>query len=287
MKDFTQALRQFRGQIASSRNETQDYKSSAQFLSFLPNFDHISSISSPNSAKLPSQNTRGRGLSSDSSIDFTHSYLKYLDDARASIIQTKNATKKWVHRNESRNNSTNEKSARGINSPVDSGISTQNSLSNHDDIDGQKSISDDKSSQSFAIASSTSLCNEAEMIGPFMSNLFSRLSQLPYNDYQLNLIITGLISKLASFNDDSLRSLLLDCDLKMHKNVRNLFSVMSHLKRQIEDLAREVENFHILLNQARSAMFSNEFSESLSLPGKSFPNEIKGKPWYSEEDFSH
>ncbi|XP_053209144.1 FHIP family protein CPIJ015043-like isoform X2 [Panonychus citri] len=213
--------------------------------------------------------------------NFFESCFNYLDEAHSAILDCKVKTSPWLIKYESKNmNGSNDNQM--ISPPSDSGIFLTTSSSSNFNLDCSKlsgltdmtceniqtpTISTTTTTTSSSTSSPTSTNepshnSEAEMIGPFLSNLLSRLSQLPFNDYYVNLQLTGIISRLATFPEYHLKSLFLNCDLKLHKNVRSLFSILINLKKQLEDMSRKIDNFNELYLKEKQNL------SSLTLPVK-------------------
>jgi hypothetical protein len=62
-------------------------------------------------------------------------------------------------------------------------------------------------------------------IGPFLRTIFSKLENMLQNSLHVNLLLTGIISRLAHYSQPLLRSLLLNHSLVLETNVKSLFQV--------------------------------------------------------------
>ena len=65
----------------------------------------------------------------------------------------------------------------------------------------------------------------APYLGSFLSTIFARLEQMPTNSLYLNLLLTGLISQLASLPIPLIRGLLLDTRILFQSGVPSLYQV--------------------------------------------------------------
>ena len=77
--------------------------------------------------------------------------------------------------------------------------------------------------------STTAAQREAECIGPLLSALLNRLEHMVNNSLQVNLLVTGLLARLAYYQHLPLRSFLLNHKLVMRSNTRSLIQVRSSL----------------------------------------------------------
>jgi hypothetical protein len=62
-------------------------------------------------------------------------------------------------------------------------------------------------------------------LGPFLRTIFSKLENMLQNSLYVNLLLTGIISRLAHYSQPLLRSLLLNHSLVLETNVKSLFQV--------------------------------------------------------------
>ncbi|CAF1653681.1 unnamed protein product, partial [Adineta ricciae] len=67
--------------------------------------------------------------------------------------------------------------------------------------------------------------NKPADIGPFLRTIFSKLENMVQNSLHVNLLLTGIISRLAHYSQPLLRSLLLNHSLVLETNVKSLFQV--------------------------------------------------------------
>ncbi len=73
----------------------------------------------------------------------------------------------------------------------------------------------------------TSATNGGKMadLGPFLRTIFTKLENMLQNSLHVNLLLTGIIARLAQYSQPLLRSLLLNHSLVLETNVKSLFQV--------------------------------------------------------------
>ncbi|XP_015784334.1 UPF0518 protein GH13096 isoform X2 [Tetranychus urticae] len=225
-----------------SDTSLQFLNSVKKLFTLVPTFSQVSLRSSlnVNNDPLSYQNQyEQKAISTLSHVqtDYFANYFNYLDEAHTAILSCKQKTHSWISKYETKSlNGTNDSQI--VSPPSDSGIFLTTSSSSN--LDSQKFATDCNDQSLFESCHNS----EAEIIGPFLSNLLSRLSQLPFNDFHVNLQLTGLITRLATFPEFHLKSLFLNCDLKLHRNVRSLFSILNALKKQLEEMSTKIDDFH-------------------------------------------
>ena len=73
--------------------------------------------------------------------------------------------------------------------------------------------------------------NEQKMtepdLGPFITTLFQKVERMHLNTFYVNLILTGVVSRLALYPQPLLRSFLLNYNMVLKPGVRSLFQVGS------------------------------------------------------------
>ena len=62
-------------------------------------------------------------------------------------------------------------------------------------------------------------------LGPFITTLFQKVERMPQNSFYVNLILTGVVSRLALYPQPLLRSFLLNYNMVLKPGVRSLFQV--------------------------------------------------------------
>ena len=68
------------------------------------------------------------------------------------------------------------------------------------------------------------------VLGPFLDLLFEKIELMPTNNLATNLLVTGVISQLASYPHPLLRSVLLHPDLILQPSIRGLFTAIASLR---------------------------------------------------------
>ncbi|XP_070710957.1 FHF complex subunit HOOK-interacting protein 1A-like [Pempheris klunzingeri] len=107
--------------------------------------------------------------------------------------------------------------------------------------------------------------------GPFISVLLSRLENLLENSIAVNLLVTGILSQLASYPQPLLRSFLLSSDAQNQPNVRTLHQVLVSVHAQIERYVAARPDYPALITQAWRFLLAKDqdskFRECLQSPG--------------------
>ncbi|XP_061164150.1 FHF complex subunit HOOK-interacting protein 1B-like isoform X2 [Saccostrea echinata] len=98
----------------------------------------------------------------------------------------------------------------------------------------------------------------APNIGPFLMALFSKLDGMMQNSLPVNLLLTGLIARLASYPQPLLRSFLLSHNLVFQPTVKSLLQVLTSLKQKVDHFAYTVPNFDGLLLRAKRTLIARE-----------------------------
>ncbi|GFR70508.1 FTS and Hook-interacting protein homolog [Elysia marginata] len=119
--------------------------------------------------------------------------------------------------------------------------------------------------------------NDPPNIGPFLSSLLLRLEGMAGNSLYFNLLLTGVISRLAAYPQPLLRSFLLNHNLVFQPSVKSLVQVLSSLRQKLDSYSVTVKQFDQLVARARYNLAQRELSlyshskgvvlpESLSTP---------------------
>ncbi|CAG2182440.1 unnamed protein product, partial [Oppiella nova] len=78
------------------------------------------------------------------------------------------------------------------------------------------------------------------------------------NDIYTNLQLTGLVSRLATYPQPLLRSYLLNSSLVFQKDVKPLTTLLNELRKKLDLLSDQIDNFDELLRNARQFLFARE-----------------------------
>jgi hypothetical protein len=121
----------------------------------------------------------------------------------------------------------------------------------------------DLSDDSFLDATHTTIqlpvkLSGAPYLGSFLSTLFGRLEQMPTNSLYLNLMLTGLLSQLASLSIPLIRGLLLDTRIIYQSGVPSLFQILSRVKGKIEAFASSCPDYTDLCDRASQFLIQRE-----------------------------
>lgn len=109
-------------------------------------------------------------------------------------------------------------------------------------------------------------------IGPLLSALLSKLESMIQNSLHVNFLLTGLISRLATYPHPLLRSFLLNHNLVFQPSIKSLVQVLSSVRHKVDHYSCAIPNFAQLVAKARQSMnlricmYSNEQDGKVSLP---------------------
>ncbi|XP_078494300.1 FHF complex subunit HOOK-interacting protein 1B-like [Ciona intestinalis] len=92
--------------------------------------------------------------------------------------------------------------------------------------------------------------------GPLMGTLFAKLDQMISNSLYENLLLTGIITRLAIYPQPLLRSFLLNTQMVFHPSVRSLYQVLNSARNKINNYAKEVSDFTILVRRAQKYLLA-------------------------------
>lgn len=93
--------------------------------------------------------------------------------------------------------------------------------------------------------------------GPFLRMLFTRLVRLPYQPYEINLQLTGLISRLAMLPHPYLHEYLLNPLLPLRSEANALFSVLQLVAQELVSQIPTVKNYRHLLYSTRQKLLGD------------------------------
>ena len=89
---------------------------------------------------------------------------------------------------------------------------------------------------------------EDECLGPFLNAVFDKVESMMDNSVYVNLMLTGLVSRLACYPQPLLRSFLLNSNLVIKPGVRSLVQVS------------QIHRYHILYNIYNIRYLWSDFS---------------------------
>ncbi|KAJ8246696.1 hypothetical protein GJAV_G00254380 [Gymnothorax javanicus] len=87
--------------------------------------------------------------------------------------------------------------------------------------------------------------------GPFVAVLFAKLEGMLQNSLYVNILLTGILARLACYPQPLLRSFLLNTNMVFQPSVKSLIQVLGSVKNRIEAFAAAQEDFPAMLRKAR------------------------------------
>jgi len=87
-------------------------------------------------------------------------------------------------------------------------------------------------------------------IGSFLTSLLSKLETMMANSLYVNLLLTGLLARLACYPQPLLRSFLLNHTLVFQPTVKSLVQVLGSVKHKVDCYSYTVKDFEMLLLRA-------------------------------------
>ncbi|XP_064165863.1 FHF complex subunit HOOK-interacting protein 1B-like [Anguilla rostrata] len=108
--------------------------------------------------------------------------------------------------------------------------------------------------------------------GPFMAVVFSKLECMLQNSLYVNILLTGILARLACYPQPLLRSFLLNTNVVFQPSVKSLVQVLGSVKTRIEAFAAAQENFPDMLRRARQYLVARGKLDWTDPLGLSVPN---------------
>lgn len=117
-----------------------------------------------------------------------------------------------------------------------------------------------------------------------MSTILSKLENMLHNSLTVNLLLTGIIARLAHYSQPLLRSFLLNHSLVLDPNIKSLYQVethrsitfvhrslqiLAHLKMKLEAASQTFDDFESLLIMAHEKLYQREHPVQVRLIGYS------------------
>ncbi|CAF2072765.1 unnamed protein product [Rotaria magnacalcarata] len=78
------------------------------------------------------------------------------------------------------------------------------------------------------------------------------------NSLYVNLLLTGILARLAHYSQPLLRSLLLNHSRVLETNVKSLFQILSNLKSKLETISQTFNDFNNLIELAHDTLYQRE-----------------------------
>jgi len=100
-------------------------------------------------------------------------------------------------------------------------------------------------------------------IGPFLQALLLKLEGMLHNSYSVNLLLTGVIIRLAAYPQPIIRSFLLHPSLVFQPNVKSLIQVLHTLKQKLDHFSYSVDNFEDLLGKSKRFLRLRELESGI------------------------
>jgi len=100
-------------------------------------------------------------------------------------------------------------------------------------------------------------------IGPFLQALLLKLEGMLHNSYSVNLLLTGVIIRLAAYPQPIIRSFLLHPSLVFQPNVKSLMQVLNTLKQKLDHFSYSVDNFEDLLGKSKKFLRLRELESGI------------------------
>ena len=104
----------------------------------------------------------------------------------------------------------------------------------------------------------TSTQTKSADVGPFLRTIFNKLENMLQNSLHVNLLLTGILARLAHYSQPLLRSLLLNHSLVLETNVKSLFQILSNLKSKLETISQTFNDFNYLVELAHDTLYQRE-----------------------------
>nr|CAB3244292.1 protein FAM160A1-like [Phallusia mammillata] len=92
--------------------------------------------------------------------------------------------------------------------------------------------------------------------GPLMGTLFAKLDQMINNSLYENLLLTGIVTRLACYPQPLLRSFLLNTQMVFHPSVRSLYQVLNSARNKIDTYAAQIGDFRVLVRRAQKYLLA-------------------------------
>ncbi|CAI9734644.1 Hypothetical predicted protein [Octopus vulgaris] len=115
-------------------------------------------------------------------------------------------------------------------------------------------------------------------IGPFLSALLSKLESMVQNSLHVNFLLTGLISRLATYPQPLLRSFLLNHNLVFQPSIKSLIQVLSSVRHKVDNYSHAIPDFSQLVVKARQTLNLRICTYQNELERKSLVNRKSPSP---------
>jgi len=203
-------------------------------------------------------------LLSDLYADVCADYMEYLADARGLLKACQMKCACWSAPYDGQNpvppdpsSVERERSLSNLSAPVTNG-----------DIPNRRSLGPEDSRAPVKRSKSATEYEQKQSkpdLGPFLVTLFQKIERMPQNSFYVNLILTGVVSRLALYPQPLLRSFLLNYNMVLKPGVRSLFQILSSVKIKVENILDQVDGLDKLLRRARKNLILREEKSRVSI----------------------
>ena len=90
--------------------------------------------------------------------------------------------------------------------------------------------------------------------GPFLDFLMEKIELMPTNSFATNLLVTGIISQLASYPQPLLRSVLIHPDVVLQPSIRGLFNAVASLRQKLDVIMPTFPNSEEAIHAVRKCL---------------------------------
>ena len=90
--------------------------------------------------------------------------------------------------------------------------------------------------------------------GPFLDLLFEKVELMPTNSFSTNLLVTGILSQLASYPQALMRSVLTHPDIVMQPSIRSLFTAIASLRQKLDIIMPTFPNSEEAIHAVRKIL---------------------------------
>ncbi|KAM9802716.1 FHF complex subunit HOOK-interacting protein 1B isoform 1-T3 [Syngnathus typhle] len=139
------------------------------------------------------------------------------------------------------------------------------------DPEGKRPAPDDTGESSHGV-----LCSPARPLaqgscqpytGPLMAALLAKMENMPHNSLYVNILLTGVVARLACYPQPLLRSFLLNTNMVFQPSVKSLVQVLGSVKSRIEAFAASREDFPAMLRKAQQYLVARGKLDRSEPPG--------------------
>jgi len=96
--------------------------------------------------------------------------------------------------------------------------------------------------------------SDEECLGPFLNAIFDKVDSMMDSNVYVNLMLTGLVSRLACYPQPLLRSFLLNSNLVIKPGVRSLVQVVARVSSVADGLVSQLDDSKALISKARQTL---------------------------------